>query len=118
MAAPSVEVILFAPKGYPLSGELKATFLAPFPFHPNVYEKGLVCFGRALSPSMTMKRLLEMIAQMMAFESPPTDPRSPANPAAAIWYNAKRVELRFPTRTISFVAIENSRPKLKWKDIK
>ena len=118
VAASSVEVMLFAPRGYPLSGELKATFLAPVPFHPNVYDGGTICFGQALSPSMTMKRLLEMIAQMMAFESPPTDSRSPANRPAAIWYEAKKVELRFPTRKISFVAIESRSAILNWKDIK
>lgn len=67
-----------------------------YPFHPNVYENGVICFGNMWDKEPILWKLVLNIGKLLAFDPEHTNPDSPANRAARDDWNEKQSKLRKP----------------------
>jgi hypothetical protein len=74
------------------------------PFHPNIYPDGNFCLGDLWETDSRLFMLVIKLGKVLAFDPAHTNPRSPANPDAAIDWNAKQSGLRkpYPCGSINF----------------
>ncbi len=67
--------------------------------HPNVFSNGAMCLGTKWLPTEGLDLLVRRIVAIVTFDPRVVNPASPANPAAASWYQeaVRRNPRAFPT---------------------
>jgi len=79
--------------GYPLYAPPDVRMVSRPVFHPNVFEDGRICCGGSWNPTEGLAFLTLRIARMLLYDPAVTSTDSPANVAAAEWYEANRLGL-------------------------
>lgn len=93
-------------------------------WNPNVYVNGLVCIGPVWIPSEGMDLFLVKMIRILAFDPQIVNPGSPANFAAAKWYEKRRLEhpKSFPTFDLKAFLVEKRDekpgPRMTWTNLK
>jgi ubiquitin-protein ligase len=88
-------------------------------FNPNIYPSGKVCLGSKWLPTEFLDLLVLRLFKILAFDETIINVASPANGAAAVWYQrAKRDHPKeFPSDSITSGATQ-SPVSMKWADVK
>jgi len=104
---------------YPLHSP-KIKFLTPI-FHPNVYSSNFLCIeGVEWKPTEFLDLLVKRVIRIICFDPQYTNPKSPANPAAASWYNEllRSDPHLFPTMNLSDAFSQvKVRPQIPFRNI-
>ncbi len=112
------EVRIILPESYPLPPGPTVTFSTPI-YNPNVYESGMWCFGD-WSPTENLALFVKRLMKVIALDPEIVNIASPANRAAATWYEQQRAvnPAQFPTIVLSNLIAEGpKKPKITWRAI-
>jgi ubiquitin-protein ligase len=106
------------PARYPFQPPV-ATVLTPI-WHPNVFPAGTICLGTKWLASEGLDLFVQRLARLLTFDSLLVNTASPANRAAADWYQRTRSRHpdAFPSDRPLFGETERGTPKARvgWRD--
>lgn len=104
----SVEMDIELPAEYPLAAP--HVHISSPVFNPNVYPNGTVCIGPIWMATEGLDLFLTKIIRILAFDPQVVNPRSPANLAAAVWYEQRRLQYpkAFPTMNLAPLLIRRT----------
>jgi hypothetical protein len=106
------------PARYPFQSPV-ATVLTPV-WHPNVFPAGVVCLGTRWLAAEGLDLFVQRLARLLTFDSLLVNTASPANRAAAQWYERmrRRAPDAFPSDRPQFgpVAPEAGRGRVGWRE--
>lgn len=85
----SHRVLLTVPPFYPEARPNIVMLDRPVVFHPNVFPDGRICVGDWRWDE-GLGFLVLRVARLLLYFAPPTNPGSPANVAAAVWFRENR----------------------------
>lgn len=106
------------PARYPFQPPV-ATVLSPV-WHPNVFPAGVICLGTRWLASEGLDLFVQRLARLLTFDSLLVNTASPANPAAANWYERVRRQRpeSFPSDRPRFAASTPGagRSRVGWRE--
>lgn len=103
-AVVGVSLRIDLPARYPFERPV-VTIESPI-FHPNVFGNGLVCQGDRWLPAEGLDLFVMRMIRLATFDNAHVNPASPANRAAASWYQAQvaRTPEAFPSDRVEWHA--------------
>lgn len=90
------EIELTLPAGYPMTKPEARMLTRPQPFHPNWFGSGIWCSGDDWNPTEGLGFFVLRMVRTLQFDPDITNPSSPANREAAVWYTQRLPRGEFP----------------------
>lgn len=112
------DVTIQLPDKYPFPPGPTVVFDTPI-WNPNVYESGRWCYGD-WKITENLELFVIRLMKVIALDPSIVYPQSPANSAAAAWYQQiirQRPNL-FPTLSVTDAAVAEARHTMTWRTIK